>query len=453
MAGGFILAAVCKRSHAYGRVAFVIAALLLAMVAGAFAGFRGAMATRTVLSGVRVGGINIEGMRYDEVRHVLSSRLGERLNRGLLINWGWGQQFIVPAAAGISLDADEIALQALAVGRRGSWLQQFKERWQTWQKGYNLSYEFQVSPQFDIVLATLTSQMNKPPVNAQFKALPNGDVEVSGGLRGQKVDAAELKESILAAIYSGKSQLWAPVSAVEPEVTTAKAHALGIRKVVSAYSTKFNAGDFNRSENIRLASQALNGALIGPGEVFSFNKRVGPRIASLGYKEAPVVVEGELVPDIGGGVCQVSSTLYNAVLLANLRVDSRVPHSIPSTYVELGRDATVVYDYIDFRFVNNTQGHLLVQAQVIENQLEITLLGQEKATPTRLVSRIEVTTPAPVIEVEDITLPPGQKEVKQKGGTGYVVSVWRVIQEPEERWELIGRTTYKPRPRVIRVGP
>ena len=92
------MAAVCKRSHAYGRVAFVIAALLLAMVAGAFAGFRGAMATRTVLSGVRVGGINIEGMRYDEVRHVLSSRLGERLNRGLLINWGWGQQFIVRRA-------------------------------------------------------------------------------------------------------------------------------------------------------------------------------------------------------------------------------------------------------------------------------------------------------------------------------------------------------------------
>ncbi len=448
------MAAILEKGRASRQAVWVMGALLFALAAGAFVGIRTAMREATVLPGVRLAGVALGGLTYEETRQVLADKLASRLHYDVLLNWGQGQQSLKPADAGISLAVDELATQALAVGRQGSLARRWRDRLQLWRKGYDMPYQLTTDKRFTAALSAIRKKVDKPAINARFQVEPDGDVTAVGGETGLAVDMDKLRHDILTAALSLERQIRVAVRPVQPEVSAALAREWGIKKVVASFTTKFNAADVNRTQNIRIAAQALNGALIGQGETFSFNKRVGPRAARLGYLEAPVVVGGELVPDIGGGVCQVSSTLYNAVLSAGLRVDTRVPHSIPSTYVELGRDATVAYDYIDFRFVNTTRGNLLIQTQVSGNRLEIMLLGTEPAPKIRLVSRVESTTPAPVVEIADSSLAPGKKVVEDKGGQGYVVSVWRVVgEEPAARWELVGKTTYKARPTVYRVGP
>lgn len=133
---------------------------------------------------------------------------------------------------------------------------------------------------------------------------------------------------------------------------------------IAQYSTYFDSRQVNRTENIRLAAKALDGKVLAPGERFSFNESVGERTAEAGYKEAMIIVGKEFVPGLGGGVCQVSSTLYNVVNLAGLEILERHAHSLEITYVPYGQDATVAYGVLDFRFKNSTDTFLLIRSFV-----------------------------------------------------------------------------------------
>ena len=142
---------------------------------------------------------------------------------------------------------------------------------------------------------------------------------------------------------------------------------------IAQYSTHFDASLFNRTENIRLAAKALDGKLLAPGERFSFNKSAGKRTAEAGYKEALIIVGNKFTPGLGGGVCQVSSTLYNAVILADLEILERHHHSLPVNYVPPGQDATVSFPILDFRFRNSRDTNLLIRSFVEGNTLTFQL--------------------------------------------------------------------------------
>lgn len=140
---------------------------------------------------------------------------------------------------------------------------------------------------------------------------------------------------------------------------------------IAQYSTQFDSSQVNRTENIRLAAKALDGKQLAPGERFSFNESVGERTSEAGYKEALIIEGDAFAPGLGGGVCQVSSTLYNTVLLAHLEVIERHPHSLPVSYVPPGRDATVAFPVLDFKFRNNTDTTLLIRSFIEGNALTI----------------------------------------------------------------------------------
>jgi vancomycin resistance protein YoaR len=168
-----------------------------------------------------------------------------------------------------------------------------------------------------------------------------------------------------------------------------------------------------------------------------------------------VVVNGKLVPGVGGGVCQVSSTLYNAVLLAGVKTVKRSRHSIAAAYVPPGRDATVAYGYLDYQFQNNTQDALVVDTEVGPNWVEVRLLGSPN--PRRTVA-IEVVTErviAPrVVENPDKDLAFGHRVVASKGAPGFKVRVWRVFREDgcEIRREVVSTDEYLPLDGIVRVG-
>lgn len=145
----------------------------------------------------------------------------------------------------------------------------------------------------------------------------------------------------------------------------------GSQQEISSYTTKFKASETNRVFNIQRASNSINNKVILPGETFSFNKTTGPRSYKAGYKKASVIVNGQFIQDDGGGVCQVSTTLYNALLNSNMQIVQRHPHSLPVAYVPKGRDAAVAYDYLDLKFKNNRNVPVTIKSNVSGNTLTV----------------------------------------------------------------------------------
>jgi putative cell wall-binding protein len=150
-----------------------------------------------------------------------------------------------------------------------------------------------------------------------------------------------------------------------------------VRGPLSEYTTYFDSGMVNRSDNIRLAAEALNGHTLSPGDLFSFNQSVGRRTAEAGYKEAPIIMGEEFVPGVGGGVCQVSTTLYNAAVLADLEIVERHHHTLPVAYVPAGQDATVSYPALDLKFRNTLDVYIVIRSSVEGNTLTFQLYERD----------------------------------------------------------------------------
>ena len=292
------------------------------------------------------------------------------------------------------------------------------------------------------------------PKNASFKV--KGDsVSIVDDVDGKILDDNKLKEDIISNLWFCDEELTLeiPIKKLKADVTTEDLKALEIKIKIAEYSTKFDKSQKGRTKNIRLAAEKINGYILSPGDIFSFNKVVGERTRDKGYQEAPVFIGNQTVSDIGGGVCQVSSTLYNLALLTNLEIIERTNHSLPVSYVPLGRDATVNYDTIDLKFKNNTEGNLLLISEVVEDTLTVKFFGKDKLPfSVELISETVKTIQPPVTIKEDKNLPKGEVRIKQ-GTPGFTVKLWKkyISSEVEEK-SLVSIDTYNPTPTLLYTG-
>jgi len=440
------------------RAAFFAVLLAAAAAAVGAAGSFLAATPGVIVPGVKVAGLDVGGLAPEAARQRLQQRL-EGLAEQPLQLYVHGESWIeLPAQTGVQPDLDATVAAAYAVGRTGSRLEQLLQRWTALRWGYEVPLRPRVDDAaYRAWLQRLASRVERPPRDARLDVDERGQVVVVPSRAGLRlVESDELPGRLAQAMaepYARAVRL--EVSAVPAAFRTEDALALGVRERLAVYTTRLDPSDANRTANIHIAAQALDGHLLAPGEVFSFNRHVGPRVEAAGFKEAPVIIDGELVPDIGGGVCQVSTTLYGAVLLAGLEVMSRAPHSIPVGYVPMGLDAAVVYGVTDFIFRNDTPGPVLIKASVEGNQLTIALYGtRAKYRGVRLETELVEVAPARVIEVARTDLPKGAQRVVKQGRDGYKVNVWRVAQLPDGRVvrELVSRSTYPSRDRVVWVG-
>lgn len=211
----------------------------------------------------------------------------------------------------------------------------------------------------------LALEIDRMPRNAYLDRDTN---ELVPEVYGSKVDIESTVKNVMQA--PANTMVLLELVQLDPVLTAA--HYLRISKEIGVYQTWIG-GDGGRATNIILATAALNNYILLPGDLFSFNRANGPRTAERGYQPAPVIVGNTVVPGLGGGVCQVSSTLYNAVLQAELEVVERYPHSQPVGYVPPGRDATIS-DYLDFKFRNNTDQIILIKAAIGGGAIDIRLL-------------------------------------------------------------------------------
>ena len=228
--------------------------------------------------------------------------------------------------------------------------------------------------------------------------------------------------------------------------------------LISAYTTT-TTKDKNRNSNIELSARAISGSVVMPGEIFSFNGATGERTAEKGYKEAPAIAGGQSKDEVGGGVCQTSSTLFNAAVRADLEILERNPHAWPSSYIEKGFDATVNWPGLDMKFRNNTEWPIFIVAGYSDRKVTVNIYGYSLGQDVKidLESKLVKTIPQPsgVNYVINTELKPGESKKTVKGREGYVVETWKVWYRgnKEEKRELLFTTTYKAYQETVEYNP
>jgi len=283
----------------------------------------------------------------------------------------------------------------------------------------------------------------------------DGAISVVHGDPGRAFDPEEALRRLEQAVYTRARIVEAPFAPPEPNERD-KALA-SIRYELASKTTSFRAGQTSRSHNIKLAAEEINGVVLLPGEVFSYNTVVGKRSASRGFRIAPIFANGRHVPGIGGGVCQVSSTAYNAALLAGLKIRERHNHQMVVGYVPVGLDATVDFGNKDLKFENDTGGPIALVTEYKPGRLTVRVLGSKPPSGLtyKLVVTDKISSGYTTKTIPDPSLAPGQQKVVEKGGAGFRCAAWRYVYDGDKlvRKDFLGRSRYNPSTRIVHVGP
>jgi vancomycin resistance protein YoaR len=310
-------------------------------------------------------------------------------------------------------------------------------------------------PVADRFFARLARRLDKAPRDAGF-AVSGSAVHVVPARPGVALDVPRAAAAMLAAAARPTARAAAlPMLAVAPKRSTRAAEAMGITGVVGSYET-FYGGDPNRIHNVQLVAHLIDGTLIAPGATFSFNGTTGERSAQKGFLEAPVIVNGELQTGLGGGVCQVSTTVFNAAYVAGLPITARTNHALYISHYPLGRDATVDYPDIDLKFVNDTRRWLLLRTWVGSSSLTVGLYGMPVHRRVESIAQpLRVVAPPPVQRTVDATLKPGQVVVDDPGVPAQSTSVERKVYAAGGRLlsDQTFYSSYRAEPKIVRVGP
>lgn len=292
------------------------------------------------------------------------------------------------------------------------------------------------------------------PKDASYE-ISGGHIEYIPQTLGISFDREEAL-AVLEANRSNPEPYTIDIAVTQPAMTLEQLKNSLFQDKLGSYTSKYNPGEVGRTQNVSLAAQKINGTCLAPGDQFSFNTVVGERTAAAGFQNAKVYEGGNLVDGLGGGICQVSSTLYNAVLYADLAVVYRTNHSMPVTYAPLGRDATVAFGSIDFIFKNNKQNPVKVTSSASGGSLTISIWGtRENGREVEITTERLSTIPYPTKEIQDDSLAPGTKKVKQNGSDGAVINTYKTVRENGVvvSSDMIHKSYYNPIEKIVLVGP
>ena len=271
----------------------------------------------------------------------------------------------------------------------------------------------------EINIDKIYEEIYKEPVDAYYTQDPYAVFPSENGM-----DFAISLDEAKAMLEEPKDEYVIPLKILYPNVTTNMIGTEAFPDLLSTYSTKYSTRDKDRTTNLQLAANKINGTVLMPGEIFSYNQVVGERTIAAGYKEAPIYVSGEVVDGLGGGICQITSTLYNAVLYANLGIVSRSNHQFVPSYVTASRDATVVYGAIDFKFKNTRDYPIKITCSVSNGIATFNIYGlrNDNEYDVEISSRVTGTTSSAIYSE-------AYRILKQNG---------QVVKS-----ELLSRDTYK----------
>ena len=314
-----------------------------------------------------------------------------------------------------------------------------------------VEYDPEQSVAKEIDLSMLRGRIHKEPISAVYDPETFSATESFPGITFD-IEAAQ---AMLDRAGMGE-KIVIPFISIEPDVKTEDIESLLFRDIL-AESTTLISGTPNRINNVELSSSHVDGVLLNPGDIFSFNETVGRRTAERGFKEASAFTGELVVNEIGGGICQTSSTIYLSVLKADLQVVERRPHTMTVSYIPLGSDATIDWGNIDFKFRNSTDYPIRVETEIDGRNLTVRLVGTKLDDNYITIDYVIIsTTPWEEVMREDEDIPPGETERITDGSTGYVVDTFKNLFDADDNLisrTLVGRSIYQVQHRIFLVSP
>ena len=414
------------------------------------------------LPGVFIDGIDLTGKTLPEARAALEAmHSGDHQTFSLKVTVGENTWQLDSGMVPLTRDTEDMLTKAFALSRtlesaslrEGSSLEARAEALAALD-GQPVRYETTLTWDEEAIRGLcerMAAAACTDPVNAQVlsfdvasRTFAFSEDQPGSYVSGDEVFAA-VKEKLDAGDYFASVDV--PVEIIFAPVSRSElAACFGKISGCTTETTK----DANRNTNIRLSAEAINGKMVAPGETFSFNQATGQRTAAKGYKEATAISGGQTNPEVGGGVCQTSSTLFNAVAMANLEIVSRSPHAWPSSYIDKGLDATVNWPGLDFKFRNDTEWPVFIVAAYGNRMVTVDIYGHSLGDGVKisLTSQVVQTLDAPsgVATEFDPTLPFGTKKTIVKKRKGYVVETYQIwsVNGMETERRLLCTSKYKP---------
>lgn len=438
-------------------VIIVIAVMVISGVVSFFSVVAATGKTDRIFPGVALKGTPLGNKSRNEVLKTLDEYVNSLKNESITVKFGNRSAKFKLADINLQVNAASIMNMAWAVGRQGNFLNQWQDRKNVARNGREVPVEFSFDQnKLNSILQNLTKEFNVPPRDAELVVTPSDAVQILESSEGRGVDLRNASEQVMS-IINGESapEIVLKIVNLKPVLTTQDLENMRVNGELARFTTYFDAKKTNRVFNIRVAAQALDGRMIKPGEVFSFNEVVGPRSQEAGYKLAPSILNNEFIDSLGGGVCQVSTTLYNTLLQADMEIVERSNHSLTISYVPIGQDAAVAYGYKDLKFKNNLPGAVIIKSTVSGNTVTLKLFGDvaEKKS-VHIVNNIVKEYPFQIVYKNDATLAQGSQRVDQKGTKGYrVMSRKSVYQNGQMLGEKpLSESYYKPLNEIILVG-
>lgn len=474
-----------------------------------------------IVSGVKVNGIDISNLNKEEAIQKLNEVANQKLENDILIKAEDFEYGIKLSQIETNYDIEKAIEEAYNIGRRNNIFSNNYEIIKTmiWGRDINLEYTYN-EELLTNMLNDMASKVPNGVVEANY-SIEDDILIISKGKTGNSIDQELLKKKIIDEIainnknseinidliqdepapididdiyskvhtepqdaYYTKNpfQIFPHVDGVDfdleaakemlkedkeeyeikltitsPKVTTDKIGTEAFPDLLSSFSTRYDASNTSRTTNLKLAMNKLNGVVVAAGETFSYNKTLGKRTAEAGYKEAGGYAGGKVVQTLAGGICQISSTLYDAVVYANLDIVERHNHMFLAGYVGAGKDATVVYGSLDFKFKNTRKYPIMIKTSIGSGVAKIYIYGikEDVEYDVDIVTNILSYTPFKVIYENDSSLSEGKQKVTQSGMNGCKSITYKVLKlnGTEVSRTVLSSDTYDPMNKIISVGP
>lgn len=388
-----------------------------------------------IYPGITIDGMNVEGMSKAEAVEMLETT-GNKKASNQTVTLAFGEETWAFTFQEINADysVEEAVETAYNIGREGT----EKEKFQVVAALLKDSVDIPLVFTYDTTLletkmTEVAEAFNREVVNSTMTR-KNGRFSIEKEAEGREMDmvlTSRRVDEVVASMVGGTVEIAA--NAVTPTVTYED--NARVTDLLASFSTKYtqNKSDRNRNINLEVGTKYMNGGIIAPGEVYSATAGLGSQTYDGGYRDAGVYVNGKVEDGMAGGVCQITTTLYNAAIFAELEIVERHPHSMTVGYVPLGRDAAIADNYKDLRIKNNTDAPIYIEAYAVNGVLAVNLYGHETRSGSRKVefeTVFEASIPKPAeIVKKDPEKPEGEREITHKGRTGSKVSVYKKVSE------------------------
>lgn len=410
-----------------------------------------------IMPGASIEGIDIGGKTKDQVIQELNSKYNDEIgNRNIKIKAGDKEYTINYADLHVKFNIEEAVEEASKYNRDLGYIDKFKAIKSADKKDFPITFTYN-NEIINTVTKTMESEINIAKKDATMTKSGSG-FNITQEVVGKTLDRQALIDTINAKVSESKLGNIEVVATIKDDIPTKTKEKLStIDTIIGTKTTNFGTSDSSRSTNIKIGADTLNGIVLMPGESFSFNTIVGDTTADKGYQPGGVYVGDKVEIGYGGGICQVSSTLHNAVLDSGILPDQRLNHNMTVGYVPAGLDATIAYGGIDYVFTNPYKYPIYIEGYTSGGNVTFNIYSNSASKGNKTYgfsSETYETIPVTVKYENDSTLPVGTEKVTQQGAPGYKVKAYRTVYENGNvvSTELMNNDTYVPLPRIIKRG-